>query len=49
MSQIFHESRDKIDEALREVENIESISKDPTCYINQHFDDYGNRNTEMTV
>ena len=38
MSQIFHESRDKIDEALREVENIESITKDPTCYINQHFD-----------
>ena len=38
MSQIFHESRDKVDEALREVENIESITKDPTCYINQHFD-----------
>ena len=38
MSQIFHESRDKIDEAFREVENIESIKKDPTCYINQHFD-----------
>ena len=38
MSQIFHESRNKIDEALREVENIESITKDPTCYINQHFD-----------
>ena len=38
MSKIFHESRDKIEEALREVENIESITKDPTCYINQHFD-----------
>ena len=38
MSQIFHESRDKIEEALREVENIESITKDLTCYINQHFD-----------
>ena len=38
MDQIFYESRDKIDEAFREVENIESIKKDPTCYINQHFD-----------
>ncbi len=38
MSKIFHESRDKIEEALREVENIESVTKDPTCYINQHFD-----------
>ena len=38
MSKIFHESRNKIEEALREVENIESITKDPTCYINQHFD-----------
>ena len=38
MSQIFHESRDKIEEAFREVKNIESITKDPTCYINQHFD-----------
>ena len=38
MDQIFRESRERIDEALREVENIESITNDHTCYINQHFD-----------
>ena len=38
MDQIFRESRERIDEALREVENIESIKNDHTCYINQHFD-----------
>ena len=37
MSQI-HESIDKIDEAFREVDNIESVTKDPTCYINRRFD-----------
>jgi len=38
MDQIYHESRDKTEKALSEVEDIESITKDPTCYINQHFD-----------
>jgi len=38
MDQIFRESRERIDEALREVENIKSITNDHTCYINQHFD-----------
>ena len=35
---IFQESREKIVKALERVENIESITEDPTCYINQHFD-----------
>ena len=38
MDKIFHESRDKILNVLVQVENIESITKDPACYINQHFD-----------
>ena len=38
MDRIFHESRDIIVKALVEVENIESITKDAECYINQHFD-----------
>ena len=38
MEKIFHESRDKILNVLVQVENIESITKDPACYINQHFD-----------
>jgi len=38
MDSIFHESREKIEKALEQVENIESITEDPTCYINQHFD-----------
>ena len=38
MDKIFHESRDKIVNILVQVENIESITKDPACYINQHFD-----------
>jgi chromosome segregation ATPase len=38
MDKIFHESRDKIVNVLVQVENIESITKDPACYINQHFD-----------
>ena len=44
MSQI-HESIDKIDEAFREVDNIESITKDPTSYINRRFDLNKNRIT----
>ena len=38
MDMIFQESREKIVKALERVENIESITEDPTCYINQHFD-----------
>ncbi len=38
MDMIFQESREKIVKALERVENIESITKDPACYINQHFD-----------
>ena len=38
MDKIFHESRDKIVNALLQVEKIESITNDPSCYINQHFD-----------
>ena len=38
MDKIFHEFRDKIVNILVQVENIESITKDPACYINQHFD-----------
>ena len=38
MDKMFQESRDKIVNALVQVENIESITKDPACYINQHFD-----------
>ena len=38
MDKIFHESRDKILNVLVQVENIESTTKDPACYINQHFD-----------
>jgi hypothetical protein len=35
----FYESSCKLKEALREVENIDSITKDPSIYINQHFDE----------
>jgi hypothetical protein len=38
MSQIFHESRNKIEEAFNEVEKIDSIAKDPECFINIHFE-----------
>ena len=38
MDLIFLESREKIVKALEQVENIESITENPTCYINQHFD-----------
>ena len=38
MDPILLESREKIVKALIHVENIETITKDPTCYINQHFD-----------
>jgi len=38
MDKIFHESRDKIVNILVQVENIESATKDPALYINQHFD-----------
>ena len=38
MDKIFHESRDKIVNILVQVENIESTTKDPASYINQHFD-----------
>ena len=38
MDLIFQESREKIAETLEQVENIGSITEDPTCYINQHFD-----------
>jgi len=38
MDLIFQESREKIAVTLEQVENIESIDEDPTCYINQHFD-----------
>ena len=35
----FYESSSKLQEALREVEKIDSITKDPSIYINQHFDE----------
>ena len=35
----FYESSSKLQEALREVEKIDSITKDPSSYINQHFDE----------
>ena len=35
---INFESRDKMDDAITEIKIIESIVKDPACYINQHFD-----------
>ena len=35
----FYESSCKLKEALREVEKIDSITKDPSSYINQHFDE----------
>jgi hypothetical protein len=38
MDPIIYESRCKIQQALREVQNIESITKNPASYINQHFD-----------
>ena len=38
MDLIFQESREKIAETLEQVENIGSITEDPTCYINKHFD-----------
>ena len=38
MYKIFHESRYKIVNILVQVENIESATKDPALYINQHFD-----------
>ena len=38
MDPILLESREKIVKALIHLENIETITKDPTCYINQHFD-----------
>ena len=38
MDLFFLESREKIVKALEQVENIESITENPTCYINQHFD-----------
>ncbi len=39
----FYESSCKLQEALREVEKIDSITKDPSNYINQHFDDCHNQ------
>jgi len=39
MNHVFYESSCKLQEALREVEKIDSITKDPSIYINQHFDD----------
>ena len=38
MDKIFHASKEKIENVLVQVENIESTTKDPACYINQHFD-----------
>jgi chromosome segregation ATPase len=38
MYKIFHESRYKIVNILVQVENIESTTRDPASYINQHFD-----------
>jgi len=38
MDLIFQESKKKIAKALEQVESIESITEDPTYYINQHFD-----------
>jgi hypothetical protein len=35
----FYESSSKLQEALRQVEKIDSITKDPSNYINQHFDE----------
>ena len=40
MNQIFHECSCKLQEALREIENIDSFTKDPSININQHFDDF---------
>ena len=39
----FYESSSKLQEALREVEKIDSITKDPSIYINQHFDECINK------
>ena len=42
MNQTFYESSCifyELQEALREVEKIDSITKDPSSYINQHFDE----------
>jgi hypothetical protein len=39
MNQIFHECSCKLQEALREVEKIDFITKDPSIYINQYFDE----------
>jgi hypothetical protein len=38
MDKIFYVSKEKIVNALVQVENIESITKDPALYINKHFD-----------
>ncbi len=40
MNQIFHECSCKLQEALREIENIDSFTKDPSININQHFDEF---------
>ena len=39
MNQLFHECSCKLQEALREVEKIDFITKDPSIYINQYFDE----------
>ena len=36
---MFHGSSCKFQEAFREVDKIDSITKDPSFYINQHFDE----------
>jgi len=38
MDPIFNECVCKIQEALNEVEKIDSIAKDPECFINIHFE-----------
>jgi seryl-tRNA synthetase len=38
MNPIFNECVCKIQEALNEVEKIDSIAKDPECFINLHFE-----------
>ncbi len=35
---IFYDCRDKFIESIQQIERIESLTKDPTVFINQHFD-----------
>ena len=40
MNHMFYGSSCKFQEAFREVDKIDSITKDPSFYINQHFDEF---------